>query len=175
MMRSSAVFVLVACLLGTAPAWSDTPRERPRVLVLTDIQNEPDDTQSLVRFLVYSNQWDVEGLVATTSIHLQDKTAAPRIRDIVGAYGRVRDNLELHETGFPTRDHLLSVVAEGQPAYGLAATGAGKDSAGSRLIIAAADRDDDRPLWVLVWGGPNTLAQALWTIRETRTPQELQR
>ena len=61
--------------------------EKPRVLVLTDIENEPDDAMSMVRFLVYSNQWDVEGLVATTSVHQGDKTAAWRIREIVEAYG----------------------------------------------------------------------------------------
>lgn len=38
---------------------------KPRVFVLTDIENEPDDAISLVRFLTYANHWDVEGLVAT--------------------------------------------------------------------------------------------------------------
>ena len=75
--------------------------EKPRVLVLTDIENEPDDAMSLVRFLVYSNQWDVEGLVATTSAHQKNKTAAWRIREIVAAYAQVRDNLELHKRDFP--------------------------------------------------------------------------
>ncbi len=68
---------------------------------------------SMVRFLVYSNQFDVEGLVATTSIHQQDKVAAWRIREIVDAYGKVRDNLERHETGFPTADALRAVIVEG--------------------------------------------------------------
>lgn len=158
---------------GGAANSMESPPHRPRVLVLTDIENEPDDAQSLVRFLVYSNQWDVEGLVATTSIHLPDQTAAWRIREIVAAYGQVRDNLELHEPGFPTLAHLEARISEGQPAYGLAAIGAGKDTAGSRMIIEAVDRDDQRPLWVLSWGGPNTLAQALWTVRETRTPEEV--
>ena len=63
--------------------------EKPRVFVLTDIDNEPDDAMSLVRFLVYANQWDVEGLVATTSIHQQNKVAPERIRQIVAAYGQV--------------------------------------------------------------------------------------
>ena len=49
---------------------------KERVLVLTDIENEPDDAQSMVRFLTYANQFDIEGLVATTSIHQQTKTAA---------------------------------------------------------------------------------------------------
>ena len=53
------------------------------------------------------------------------------------------------------------------------AVGAGKDSSGSDALIAAADRDDRRPLWVCVWGGPNVLAQALWKVRATRSPEAL--
>ena len=45
--------------------------EKPRIFVLTDIENEPDDAMSMVRFLVYANQYDIEGLAATTSIHQQ--------------------------------------------------------------------------------------------------------
>jgi hypothetical protein len=175
-----AASVLVAVLLvapvaqpvGQAP---EAEPDKPRVFVLTDIENEPDDAQSLVRFLVYSNHFDVEGLVATTSIHQRDKTAAWRIREIVEAYGKVRDNLERHERGFPTLEHLRSVIAEGVPAYGMTAVGDGHDSAGSQLLIATAHRDDPRPLWVTVWGGPNVLAQALWKVRATRPAEELAR
>ena len=55
--------------------------EKVRVFVLTDIENEPDDAMSMVRFLSYANQWEVEGLVATTSIHLKVKVAPWRIHD----------------------------------------------------------------------------------------------
>lgn len=175
MIRSVLVTIgLAICCISPAAA-QDHSREKPRVIVLTDIENEPDDAQSLTRFLVYSNQWDVEGLVATTSIHLPDHTAAWRIREIVDAYGKVQPNLLLHEPGFPTGASLTALIRDGQPGYGLAAVGAGKDTAGSRLIIEAVDRDDPRPLWILGWGGPNTLAQALWSVRETRSPEELQR
>src|SRR5262245_5798329 len=112
-----------------------------RVIVLTDIENEPDDAMSMVRFLTYCNQWDVEGLIATTSVHLKDKTAAWRIREIVEAYGQVRSNLLVHEAGYPTTNHLLSVLKEGPPAYGMMAVGEGHDSPGSELIISAADKD----------------------------------
>ncbi|MGC8792290.1 MAG: nucleoside hydrolase-like domain-containing protein [Bryobacteraceae bacterium] len=148
---------------------------KPRVIVLSDIENEPDDTQSLVRFLVYSNQWNVEGLVATTSTHLRDRTAAPRIRQLIEAYGKVRENLLRHELGFPEASYLQSVVSEGRPAYGMSAVGPGMDSPGSELIIRTVDRDDPRPVWVLVWGGPNTLAQALWKVRMTRSPEDADR
>lgn len=147
--------------------------EKPRVLVLTDIENEPDDAQSLVRFLLYSNMFDVEGVVATTSTHLRDKTAEWRIEEIVTAYGKVRDNLLLHEKGYPTEAYLKSVIKKGIAKYGIEGVGPGMDSEGSELLIKVADKEDTRPLWVSVWGGPNVLAQALWKVRQTRTPSQL--
>ena len=72
---------------------ASTSEGKLRVFVLTDIGNEPDDAQSMVRFLVYANHFDVEGLVATTSVHQRDQTSAWRIREILAAYGKVRDNL----------------------------------------------------------------------------------
>ena len=84
---------------------------------------------------------------------------------------KVRDNLELHEKGFPSADALRAVIVEGRPDYGMHAVGKGMDSAGSELLIAAADRKDPRPLWVPVWGGPNVLAQALWKVRATRSSE----
>ena len=68
-------------------------------------------------FSTYSNQWDVEGLVATTSVHQRDKIAAWRIREIVEAYGKVRDNLEKHEPGYP--DGGLSAVRHPRGPAGL--------------------------------------------------------
>lgn len=52
------------------------------------------------------------------------------------------------------------------------AVGEGMDSEGSDWIIKTVDKDDKRPVWVLVWGGPNCLAQALWKVRNTRTQAE---
>ena len=147
--------------------------EKCRVFVLTDIENEPDDAMSMVRFMVYSNQFDIEGLAATTSIHQQKKVAPWRIREIVEAYGKVRDNLEKHESGFPSVEFVRSLITEGIPEYGMPAVGEGKDSPASDLLIRAVDRNDPRPLWVTVWGGPNVLAQALWKVKKTRSKEEL--
>jgi hypothetical protein len=100
------------------------------VICLTDVENEPDDAMSLVRFLVYSNPLDTEGLVATKSVHRPDRTVAWRIRKIVAASGEVRVNLKPHETGFPLEADLQSVVAEGRPESGMSAVGIGKESTG---------------------------------------------
>jgi hypothetical protein len=171
MQRRSFLLLLAGLAIGTASG--SAASDRLRVLVLTDIENEPDDAMSMVRFLTYSNHWDVEGLVATTSVHQKTKVAAWRIREIVEAYGKVRDNLEQHERGYPTAERLLAVIKDGRPAYGMEAVGEGMDSPGSNLIIEVADRADDRPLWIPVWGGPNCVAQALWKVRATRSAEQL--
>ncbi|QJW92411.1 DUF1593 domain-containing protein [Spirosoma taeanense] len=149
--------------------------QKLRVLVLTDIENEPDDAQSLVRFLTYCNGWDVEGLIATTSVHQQNRVAPERIRRIVEAYGKVRNNLLLHEKGYPETEYLLSRIKPSVPRYGMNAVGPGNDSEGSEHIIAVVDKNDDRPVWIPVWGGANCLAQALWKVRQTRAPNEVDR
>lgn len=169
----TARLLLLAFLLSSGVGL--TASDKLRVLVLTDIENEPDDAMSLVRFLVYSNQWEVEGLIATTSVHQKDKVAGWRIREIVEAYGKVRDNLEKHEPGYPTTTHLLSRVKESRADYGMKAVGEGMDTEASELIIQVVDRDDPRPIWIPVWGGPNCLAQALWKVRATRTADELEK
>jgi len=144
-----------------------------RVLVLTDIANEPDDQMSMVRLLVYSNQFDVEGLVATTSTWMRNKVRPDVIRSLIDAYALVQSNLSKHENGFPAAASLRDLVKAGQPGFGMAEVGTGKTSEGADAIIRAADRADERPLWITVWGGANTLAQALFHVRETRTAAQV--
>jgi len=146
---------------------------RPRVIVLTDIANEPDDQMSLVRLLVYSNQVDIEGLVANTSTWMKRAVRPDVIRTVIDAYAEVQPNLLQHASGFPSADSLRRLVTTGQPTYGMAAVGADRMSPGAELIVRAADRADPRPLWLSVWGGANTLAQALLHVRATRTPAQL--
>jgi len=58
---------------------------------LTDFGNEPDDAQSLVRLLVYANEIDIEGILATTSMWLRGEVQVDGVREHVEAYARVRD------------------------------------------------------------------------------------
>lgn len=156
-----------------ASAHVDPYIARPRIVVLTDIANEPDDQMSLVRYLVYANQFDTEGLVATTSTWLKDRVRPDVIHTVLDAYARVQPSLSRHAEGFPTADALRALVAAGQHGYGMAAVGEGRTSPGAELLLRAADRDDARPLWVLAWGGANTLAQALHHARATRPAAQL--
>ena len=146
---------------------------KPRLFVLSDMGNEPDDQMSMVRLLVYANEIDIEGFGATTSTWQRTITRTDTMLELIEAYGRVRPNLMLHASGWPTAESLAAVTKPGQPGYGMAATGLGKTSEAARQLIVAADKPDPRPLWVNAWGGANTLAQALIEVRAARTPQEV--
>jgi len=160
--------ILIVSFISNYPfSLKANPAAKLRVLVLTDIENEPDDAQSMVRFLTYANQWDIEGIIATTSYWKKNSIAAWRILEILEAYRKVQPSLLKHEQGYPSYEFLRSKVKKGLPVYGMNGVGPGKDSEGSEWIIQVLKKEDDRPVWVLVWGGSNCLAQALWKIRST--------
>jgi len=174
--RGVAVGLLFCGLLWAAPEPGVRQAVRPhRLLVLTDIEADPDDTQSLVRLLLYSNEIEIEGLVATTSTHLRTRVAPDSIRSVILAYARVHANLLKHDARYPRPEKLAAVVKSGRAEYGMGGVGAGKDSEGSAWLLRCLEKSDDRPLWVAVWGGANTLAQALHTLRTTRSAQEVER
>lgn len=164
------------CLVGLLMAVfsSACPADvRPRLMVLTDIGGDPDDQQSLIRLMVYSNQFRIEGLIATASGtpgELKVATTRPDlIRQIITAYGQVRPNLNQHGDHWPTAQDLLAVVKSGNPQRGRSAIGDGRDTPGSRYLINRIDAGDvgDR-LNVAIWGGQTDFAQALWRVKQDR-------
>ncbi|HET6207108.1 MAG TPA: nucleoside hydrolase-like domain-containing protein [Terracidiphilus sp.] len=157
----------------TPPQPVDNVTGHPRAVIVSDIGNEPDDQMSFVRLLLYSNEIDLEAMIATTSTWQRTATHPETMHAIIKTYGQVRTNLLLHAKGWPTAEDLDSRVFAGQPAYGMAATGQGRASAGSRALAQAIERNDDRPLWVCTWGGTNTLAQALIDLRAAHAPEEM--
>ncbi len=149
--------------------------DKHRVIVLTDIEADPDDTQSLVRLLLYANQIDIKGLIATTSCWLRNEVNPTSIEAVIKAYGKGQPNLSLHEKGYPTTEELMTLVKSSIPKYGMLGVGDGMDTEGSDWIIQELEKDDDRPLWISVWGGANTLAQALLKISKEKSPKEVSR
>lgn len=171
----AAVRCLGAAPPPPGPGSVDDFAGKPRLLVLTDIGNEPDDEMSFVRLLLYSNELEIEGLVATTSTWQRQKVRPELLQNLIAAYAEVRPNLLLHARDWPEADTLLALVTSGQPGYGMAAVGPDKMSPGAEAIIKAADRTDPRPLWISLWGGANTLAQALLQVRATRPAADVER
>ena len=146
--------------------------KRHRLIILTDMENEPDDSQTMVKLLMYSNEIDIEGLIAVTSRWLPKYVFPESITDRVHAFGVVRKNLMLHAKGWPEEKDLLDRVAGGQRGYGMEAVGDAKASPGSELIVNVLKKEDPRPVWFAINAGANTLAQALWDIRRNCTPEE---
>jgi len=177
---SSLRHLLLACIplvlvCSTIAGADAAPATTTRLVVLTDIEADPDDTESLVRLLLYSNEIDLEGLIATTSTWKKSSLAPDSIRAVIRTYGRVHANLLLHDRRYPSADALAALVKSGRPEYGLSGVGPGKDTEGSAWIVRCLEKNDDRPLWISVWGGANTLAQALQMLQATRSAEEVDR
>ena len=172
---AGVLLVFSSLMLGqtTSPTHVDDFSGKPRVVIISDIGNEPDDQMSFVRLLMYSNEFDIEATIATTSTWQRAATHPETMRELIDAYGQVRPNLLLHAKGWPEAADLRSRVFAGQSAYGMAAVGAGKSSEGSKAIVRALERDDPRPLWICIWGGANTLAQAFEDLKAAHTPEEM--
>ncbi len=158
-----------------------TPSQRSRLIVLADMGNEPDEEQQMLHLLACSNAFDLEGLIAVTGKYLRPEHREEYRRSLhpelftrlIDGYAKVYSNLQQHANGWPTPEHLQSVVASGQTGYGIEATREGKSCAGSQLIIDATMKPDPRPLHIVVNAGANTLAQSLRDYRQQHTPEEV--
>src|SRR4051794_36650783 len=150
--------------IASAPESIREAVDRPRLVVLTDISSlaageaEPDDGQSLIRLMLYSNDFDIEGLVASSNLGHGQLVRPELIRQVVDAYGKVRPNLLLHDTRYPPAEGLRDGIKSGQPVAGpkvsvAQSVGEGKDTEASDWIIRVVDRPDPRPIWVVIWGG----------------------
>ena len=162
-MKRLLMFLLLATALGTG--YPLIASDGPRVIVTSD--GEIDDECSLVRFLLYANEWDIEGIVTSSSQYHSrghkwagDDWAKPYL----DAYEKVYPNLVKHDKRYPTPKYLRArtllgnVKAEGEM---------DEISPGSQLIVKVLlDESDSRPVWLQAWGGPNTIARALKTIEE---------
>jgi hypothetical protein len=146
--------------------------------------SDPDDVQTVIRLILYSNELSVEGFIASAGTYGMVANKG-NFEPIWAAYEKVYPNLQKHDPKYPTPAAMRAMTFEGkgnnngvsikwecnqQPATNL--IGAGKESEASKAIIAAVDKPDPRPLWIGVAGGPREVAQAIWTVRNTRSDAE---
>lgn len=171
---------------------SQTTELKPRIVVLTDISTwETDDHESLIRLLVHADMFEIEGLIYTTGWSIDNAETHNSFIDII--YGAIdayeqdlpnllkRSNqcghsqdLGRQEIGYwPSPNYLRERTMMGSKTRGMKFIGADNNSQGSKLIVDLADEDDDRPIWVTIWGGGNTLAQSIWQVQHTRNEEEL--
>lgn len=172
MMNHSALLTLLPVLslaVRAAPLSAETlaATDSPRSRVIVTSDGEIDDECSMVRFLLYANEFDVEAIVTSSSqYHWQGHRWAGDdwIDPYLDAYEQVYPNLVQHDPAYPPpqqlreRTALGNVKSEGDM---------DRETAGSQLIVRVLlDDSDDRPIWLQAWGGPNTIARALKTIEE---------
>lgn len=146
---------------------------RPRLAVLTDIGGDPDDTQSLIRLMVYANELHIEALIASASGtrgELKEAITQPKlILDVIDGYERVLPNLMKHAGQWPLAGALKAVVKSGNPQRGRTAIGEHFDTEGSRWLTERIDSGTpERPLNVTIWGGQTDFAQTLWRVKHDR-------
>lgn len=181
-----AAIVTIVCLSGlSGVTHAGTITVKPRTIVTTDM--EQDDFDSLVRYLLYTNEVDTQGIVYSASrfhwsgdglgtlyFHSGREYSTPQtswrwtgnttIEDVmIPAYAAAYPNLRVHDPRYPTPAYLLSIIRLGNVEFEGEMV---KDTPGSNLIKEKMLDSDPRPLWVQVWGGGNTAARALKAIED---------
>lgn len=168
---------------------------KPRLVVMTDIgpaDVEPDDNESAVRLLSYADRFEIEAICTTIGWNCDPYPTewAEYLYRVIDGYETDVNNLMkrsgqtefksldeengVQELGYwPSAEYIRRRSMMGSQKAGIGVIGEGNDSPGSEFLIKLADEDDPRPIWVTSWGGSNTLAQAIWKIKQTRTPEEL--
>lgn len=131
---------------------------KPRVLVSTDIGGtDPDDNQSMIHLLMYSELFNIEGLVSSPSYGDGNQGEIFRTIDL---YKKDLPKLMKHKKGFLSPDYLKSITKQGKK--GAAPfKGYSEATEGSEWIIKCAKKKSVQPLWILAWGGLEDVAQAL--------------
>lgn len=131
--------------------------QRPRVVVSTDIGGtDPDDFQSMVHLLLYSDVLDIEGLVSSP----YGPGRKHHILEVIDCYEKDYSNLRTYSNEYPPPESLRRVTKQGETEQAPYA-GVRKATEGSEWIVRCARQKDSRPLHLLVWGGIEDVAQAL--------------
>lgn len=168
-LRITVLLLLVSWVLTA----SGVAQAKPRLAILTDIGGDPDDQQSMIRLMVYANEFELELLLASaagTPGELKAKVTRPDlIQQIVDAYGEVLPQLRRHAEGWPDASALRARIVSGNPQRGRAHIGVEHDTAGSRALIGRVDAGSAaNPLNIAIWGGQTDLAQAVWRVKHER-------
>ena len=183
----TSLLSLIAMLIFPLFIANGQQTEKPRTIVTTD--GEVDDQDSFIRLLLYSNEFELLGLVysssqwhyqgdgkGTTFISKMESTKErygeraelrwPGIswmQESIDRYATVYDNLIKHARGYPTPDHLKSLVKIGNIEFEGEME---KDTEGSDLIKATLLDNSSEPVYLQIWGGTNTVARALKSIED---------
>jgi len=158
-----AYIILLTVTLTTFTGSLHAATGKPRIIATTD--GEIDDRCSMVRFLLYANEWDIEGIIYCSSkFHWKGHSWAGEqwIERDIDLYAQFYDRLKKHDPNFPSPQQLKAVTYIGN----IDTVGEmGKDTPGSDRIVDVLLDDEPGPVYLQAWGGTNTIARALWKIQ----------
>ena len=169
-------FILFALTVFLTAPLTALSADRLRLIIETDAGGDPDDEQSLVRFLLCVSEWDVEGIIVTRDAARDGENKNPVrtglgiVRAQIQAYAECYPKLRQHDARFPKPETLQQRTVPGYPTEG------GDGDEGVRLLLAAADAPDSRPIWFCNWGTDNgsaesSLKRALDRVMRERGPE----
>ena len=145
--------------------------------VPNDQKSDPDDMQSIVCFLLYANEFDIEALIASSGT-FANIPRKQNILAVIDRYETVYENLKKHDPLYPTPGYLRSVTFQGNGGTwgkkGTVNIGESKDSEASETIINIVDKPDSRPVYIGVWGDCSVVVQAVWKVQNTRSAADLE-
>jgi hypothetical protein len=125
--------ICIICLLLSAQIASAA--DKTRLIIMADMGNEPDEEQQMMHMLMYSNMFDLEGLIACSGRYLHDgrdgfkgEVHPELFHKLIDGYEAVIDNLNKHASGWPEPDYLRSIVKAGTAQYGIAAVEEGNSA-----------------------------------------------
>ncbi|MBR7031565.1 MAG: DUF1593 domain-containing protein, partial [Prevotella sp.] len=195
-MKTYSLLLILLAVSMTGLAKADAGL-KPRLVVCTDIAPadvEPDDMESMVRLMAYADCFEVEALITSVGWNCDPYPVEWQqyLFRVITAYAKDVPNLMkrsgqkkhlslkkengCQELGYwPSAEYITSRAVMGSMYGGIRSIGEDNDSPGSELLIRLADEPDQRPIYVAAWGGANTLAQAIWRVKQTRTAEELKR
>lgn len=182
--RLLAIGLFAAALPGVI-AHGINRQAKIRTVVTTDM--EQDDLASLIRYILYTNDLDTQGIIYTSSRYhwagdgkgteffLPGReyntsqtswrwTGTRTIQDkVLKAYAQVYPNLRRHDPSYPTANELLKLVKVGNIDF---EGEMDHDTDGSNLIRSLIMDNDPRTLYLQAWGGTSTIARALKSIED---------
>lgn len=109
--------ILLVFSISSASCQSDSPREKPRVIILTDMTH--DDGNSLIRYLYYSSWFDLEAMIITNQLpdfNHDDTGPWDKGMSILSAYRQELPQLRKHDPDLPEYEELMAVTKKGRGA-----------------------------------------------------------
>lgn len=192
---SCIMLILSAVLLSSCSSSENEAGLKPRIVVLTDIAPgdiEPDDMESMIRLMAHADLFEIEALITSggwnsgwraypvgwkdslsTTINAYEKDL-PNLMKRSGqtSFMSLEEETDVQHIGYwPSADYMRSRAMIGSLELGQHKIGADNRSEGSDHIIKLADEEDERPIWILAWGGANTFAQAVWQVEQEGDPE----